>query len=183
MCKCILFLCVTNAARSQMAEGLARHTLASRVNVVSAGSEEFHGSVRVKDLPASTRFYPWLLDTRPKEWTDRYAAFIRPNLMLNFVLLVSDGKTLHHDTLYHLGIGVAYLQSLIDVYHKALTFGTHIKKPSRTTWKGTPLHQLWLTDPEGNLIEVYPRLTEAELAEKSADELPVLPVPAPARGG
>src|SRR5690606_41326258 len=56
--------------------------------------------------------YPWLLDTRPKEWTDRYAAFIRPNLMLNFVLLVSDGKTLHHDTLYHLGIGVAYLQSL-----------------------------------------------------------------------
>ena len=35
----ILFLCVANSARSQMAEGLARSLLGSKVNVRSAGSQ------------------------------------------------------------------------------------------------------------------------------------------------
>ena len=34
----ILFLCVANSARSQMAEGLARHLLGSAVTIMSAGS-------------------------------------------------------------------------------------------------------------------------------------------------
>jgi arsenate reductase (thioredoxin) len=34
----ILFLCVANSARSQMAEGLARHMLGPEVTVLSAGS-------------------------------------------------------------------------------------------------------------------------------------------------
>ncbi len=34
----ILFLCVANSARSQMAEGLARHLVGDRVHVQSAGS-------------------------------------------------------------------------------------------------------------------------------------------------
>jgi arsenate reductase (thioredoxin) len=37
--KSILFLCVANSARSQMAEGLARMVLQDRVPVMSAGSE------------------------------------------------------------------------------------------------------------------------------------------------
>jgi arsenate reductase len=37
--KSILFLCVANSARSQMAEGLARMIFGSRVSVQSAGSE------------------------------------------------------------------------------------------------------------------------------------------------
>lgn len=37
--KRILFLCVANSARSQMAEGLARHLLGDRLEVMSAGSE------------------------------------------------------------------------------------------------------------------------------------------------
>jgi arsenate reductase len=37
--KRILFLCVANSARSQMAEGLARDLLGSRVEVLSAGSQ------------------------------------------------------------------------------------------------------------------------------------------------
>lgn len=35
----LLFLCVANSARSQMAEGLARHLFGDRVSVQSAGSE------------------------------------------------------------------------------------------------------------------------------------------------
>ena len=35
----ILFLCVANSARSQMAEGLARKLFGARINVQSAGSE------------------------------------------------------------------------------------------------------------------------------------------------
>jgi catechol 2,3-dioxygenase-like lactoylglutathione lyase family enzyme len=63
--------------------------------------------VRVKDLAKSTRFYAWLLGAEPKEWTHRYSTFVRPELHTNFVLVVSDGKELHRDTLYHLGIDVA----------------------------------------------------------------------------
>ncbi|MEX2130547.1 MAG: VOC family protein [Pseudohongiellaceae bacterium] len=134
---------------------------------------EFHGSIRVGNLPQSTRFYAWLLNTWPKEWTHRYAIFIRPDLHLNFVLLVADGKTLHQDTLYHLGISVVDRESVIDAYHKAVAFGAHIEKPPRTTWKGTPLHELWLKDPDGTLIEIYARLSDTELAEKPTDEQPV----------
>ncbi|MFC4252544.1 arsenate reductase ArsC [Sinimarinibacterium flocculans] len=37
--KKMLFLCVANSARSQMAEGLARHRFGDRAEVVSAGSQ------------------------------------------------------------------------------------------------------------------------------------------------
>ena len=37
--KRILFLCVANSARSQMAEGLARRTFGNRAKVLSAGSQ------------------------------------------------------------------------------------------------------------------------------------------------
>ena len=140
-------------------------------------AQEFHGSIRVNNLPASVRFYAWLLSTWPKEWTHRYATFIRPDLMLNFVLLVSDDKDLHHDTLYHLGIGVADRAAVIEAYHQAIAFGARVEKPPRTTWKGTPLHELWLRDPDGTLIEIYARLTDAEMAAKPADEMPEYLVP------
>lgn len=130
-------------------------------------AKEFHASIRVSDLPESTRFYAWLLGMWPKDWTHRFATFIRPDLNLNFVLLVTDGQTLHHDTLYHLGIDVGSKAAVIEAYQRALKLGAQVHKPPRTTWNGTPLHELWLRDPDGNLIEVYARLTPAE-----HDEMP-----------
>lgn len=275
--KNILFLCVANSARSQMAEGLAKYYLPEGVHIISAGSEpsrlnpyavtvmaelgidisqqyakavneletdkidtvitlcaeevcpvflgavqrlhwplvdpvvdtdeteqalerfrmirdqlqqrilvlaelikmpagidsiEFHTSIRVKDLAKSTAFYSWLLNIWPKEWTHRYATFIRPDLKLNMVLVVSDDKQLNHDTLYHLGINVSNQQEVIDAYHSAIDAGLTVFKPPRTTWRGTPLHELWLTDPDDNLIEIYARLTDAELLDKPLDEQP-----------
>jgi thioredoxin type arsenate reductase len=163
----------------------ARDQIRSRIEVLQglldlpAGppSQEFHASIRVGNLPASVRFYGWLLDTWPKEWTHRYATFIRDDLKLNFVLLVADGKELHHDTLYHLGIAVADRAAVIDAYHRALAFGARIDKPPRTTWKGTPLHELWLQDPDGGLVEIYARLTDEEMKRKPADEMPEFLVP------
>jgi len=133
---------------------------------------EFHTSIRVRDLAESTRFYGWMLDTWPKEWTHRYATFLRPDLGLNLVLMVADETTLHHDTLYHLGIALPDKAAVVDAYHRAVALGAHVEKPPRTTWKGTPLHELWLTDPDGTLIEVYARLTDAEMAEMPADQAP-----------
>lgn len=163
----------------------ARDQIKGRLEILKAlmaieegpASEEFHASIRVRDLAASTRFYAWLLNTWPKEWTHRYATFIRPDLDLNFVLVVSDGKELHHDTLYHLGVGVVDKAAVIDAYDRAIAFGAPIGKPPRTTWKGTPLHELWLADPDGTLIEIYARLTDEELAAQPADESPVFLVP------
>jgi arsenate reductase (thioredoxin) len=141
----------------------ARDQIQARLEVLDAlldlpegpAAQEFHASVRVKDLAKSTRFYAWLLGAEPKEWTHRYSTFVRPELHTNFVLLVSDGRELHRDTLYHLGISVA---------DKAAVVRAH--EPPRTTWRGTPLHELWLEDPDGNLVEIYARLTPDELAEK-----------------
>ena len=162
----------------------ARDQIKARIEILNAlldtphdkleelSSKEFHASIRVNNLPQSVRFYAWLLDTWPKEWTHRYAIFIRPDLGLNFVLLVADDMQLNHDTLYHLGIGVSDKSAVIDAYKRARTFGAHIEKPPRTTWKGTPLHELWLKDPDGTLIEIYARLTEAEMYDRPTDDEP-----------
>ncbi len=100
----------------------ARDQIQTRMKVLTAlldlppgpQAQEFHSSIRVADLTRSTRFYAWLLSRWPKEWTHRYATFIREDLRLNFVLMVSDGKTLHHDTLYHLGIDVRDRAAVIE---------------------------------------------------------------------
>jgi arsenate reductase len=152
----------------------ARDRIQARLEVLEAlldvpagpQAQEFHASVRVKDLAKSTRFYAWLLGAEPQEWTHRYSTFVRPELHTNFVLLVSDGKELHHDTLYHLGIAVADKAAVVRAYQLARSAGLTVSKPPRTTWRGTPLHELWLEDPDGNLVEVYARLTADELAEK-----------------
>ncbi len=175
----------TSVAGDIVAFRTARDQIKGRIEVLAqlldlpggpAGTE-FHASIRVRDLAASTRFYGWLLNTWPKEWTHRYATYLRPDLGLNFVLVVADGKALHHDTLYHLGIALPEKAAVIDAYHRAVAFGAHVEKPPRTTWKGTPLHELWLTDPDGTLIEVYARLTDAELAAMPADQTPEYLVP------
>jgi hypothetical protein len=91
----------------------------------------------------------------------------------NFVLLVSDGKELNQDTLYHLGVDVGTRDAVIEAHRRAEAAEWPIHKPARTTWRGTPLHELWLKDPGGNLVEIYARLTDAELAEMPADQEPV----------
>ena len=135
--------------------------------------EEFHGSIRVHDLARSTAFYTWLFGVQPKEWTHRYVTFQRKDAKFNFVLLVSDGKELHHDTLYHLGMGVESKEKVLEFFQSAKENGFHIEKPARTTWRGTPLHELWLKDPDGTLIEVYARLTPEELKQMPEDKEPL----------
>lgn len=134
---------------------------------------EIHGSIRVHDLAQSSAFYTWLFGVTPCEWTHRYVIFKNLEMNLNFVLLVADGKELHLDTLYHLGIGVASKQNVIELYHSGVNNGFHIEKPPRTTWRGTPLHELWLKDPDGTLIEVYSRLTDDELSQMPEDKEPI----------
>jgi len=178
----------TSLSREQMLERFraARDQIAARIDVLAALLDvpegprptEFHVSVRVTDLARSARFYAWLLDDAPKEWTHRYATFVKPELHTNFVLVVSDGKELHHDTLYHLGIAVAGKAAVIEAFHRANGAGVEVSKPPRTTWRGTPLHELWLKDPDGNLIEIYARLESDELAAKPDDLEPVFLVPA-----
>ncbi len=130
---------------------------------------EFHASVRVTNLAKSARFYAWLFGATPKEWTHRSATFVHPELKTNFVVVVSDGKELHHDTLYHLGIAVADKAAVVRAHELAKAAGAAVHEPPRTTWRGTQLHELWLADPDGNLVQVYARLTDKELAEKPAD--------------
>ncbi len=159
---------------------VARDQIRARLQVLAAlrdvpegpDPQEFHASIRVLDLPAAARFYTWLLGVAPKEWTHRYVTFVSEALRTNFVILVDDGKELHQDTLYHLGVDVGTRAAVIDAHRRAEVAGWPIHKPARTTWRGTPLHELWLKDPGGNLVEIYARLTDAELAEMPADKEP-----------
>jgi len=159
-----------------------RDAIAQRIEVLAALRDtppplqpvEFHASIRVPDLPIAARFYSWLLGVEPKEWTHRYVTFVSEALRTNFVILVDDGKTLHQDTLFHLGIELPDRAAVIDAHHRALAAGWTLHKPARTTWRGTPLHELWLKDPGGNLIEIYARLSDAELAEMPADQEPIV---------
>jgi catechol 2,3-dioxygenase-like lactoylglutathione lyase family enzyme len=138
-----------------------RITILKSIMAIKSGpiGDEFHGSIRVHDLAKSSYFYTWLFGVEPKEWTHRYVTFVRSDTRINFVLLVSDDKELHHDTLYHLGMGVSSKDKVVEFYHSAVQNGFHIEKPPRTTWRGTPLHELWIKDPDGTLIEIYARLT------------------------
>ncbi len=160
---------------------VARDQIVARLQVLGAlrglpdgpNPQEFHASIRVPDLAQATRFYAWLLGVSPKEWTHRYVTFVSQALRTNFVLLVDDGQTLHQDTLYHLGIDVGTKEAVMEAHHGAERLGWTIHKPARTTWRGTPLHELWLKDPGGNLVEVYARLTELELRQMPEDKEPV----------
>ena len=72
-----------------------------------------------------------------------------------------------------LGMGVSTKEKVIEFYHSAVKNGFEVHNPPRTTWRGTPLHELWLKDPHGTLIEIYARLSEEELKEMPADKEPV----------
>ncbi|MEO1269071.1 MAG: VOC family protein [Myxococcota bacterium] len=160
---------------------VARDQIRARLEVLAAlrdlpegpNPQEFHVSIRVPELAAAARFYTWLLGVAPKEWTHRYVTFVSGALRTNFVILVHDGQELHHDTLYHLGIDVGTQGAVIEAHLRAEAAGWPIHKPARTTWRGTPLHELWLKDPGGNLVEIYARLTDAELDAMPADKEPV----------
>lgn len=143
-----------------------------------AEPREFHMSIRVADLGASTLFYEALFGVPPRDMTSRYTTFIVPHLALNFVLLVNDkGEALDTYSLYHLGLGVADRDAVITSYHRAVAAGATIVKPPRTTWRGLPLHELWLRDPTGYGIEIYARLTPEELAAMPDDQAPTYLVP------
>ena len=142
------------------------------------GATEFHLSLRVADLDAATGFYTAFFGIGPKDRTARYSTFIIPDLRLNFVLLVNDrGADLDTYSMYHLGLGVADKEAVIESYRRALGAGAEIVKPPRTTWRGTPLHELWLRDPTGYLIEIYARVTDAELTGMPADREPTFLAP------
>ncbi len=43
--------------------------------------------------------------------------------------------------------GVSDKAAVVESYFRAKAYGAQIGKPPRTTWRGTPLHELWLRDP------------------------------------
>lgn len=133
----------------------------------SSRSPQLGARIIASAAARSARFYIWLMETQPCEWTYRYVTFICPKLNLNSVLLASDGKELYHDTLYHFGIALADKGAVVNAYHRAGEAGWRIEKPPRAMWTGRPLHRLWLKDPDGNLIEIYARLTAEELTPAS----------------
>lgn len=76
------------------------------------------------------------------------------------------------DTWHRCRVNVNNRQEVIDAFFSAKEAGLTVFKSPRTTWKGTPLHELWLKAPDGNLIEIYARLTDIALLTKPQNEQP-----------
>jgi len=157
---------------------IARERIHKRLEILAAmrdlppsGADpsEFHLSIRTPDLAASARFYSWLFALEPSYWTDRFVVFDDARLHNRLVFLVDDGKKLHQDTMYHLGIGVSSKADVLACQERAVEAGFTIEKPARTTWRNMPLHEFWLRDPGGNLVEIYAMLNAEELAEMPED--------------
>lgn len=109
---------------------------------------------------AGSRFCRRLLNAWPREWTHRYATFIWPDLNLDVMLVVADGRELYRDTLDHLGVALPGKGAVIDACHRAVARPWRaFPEVPRTPWKGTPLDELRLGDPDGTLIEIHARLT------------------------
>jgi hypothetical protein len=47
-------------------------------------------------------------------------------------------------------------------------------RPPQPASKGTPVPELWLRDLDGELIEIFARLTDDEMTSKPVDESPVV---------
>ncbi|MDA0668169.1 MAG: VOC family protein [Planctomycetota bacterium] len=149
--------------------------LSAMRDVPPSGAEptEFHLSIRTPDLAGTARFYTWLFALEPSYWTDRFVVFDDARLKNRLVFLVDDGMQLHQDTMYHLGIGVHAKADVLACQQRAQEAGFTIETPARTTWRNMPLHEFWLRDPGGNLVEIYALLTDDELAQMPADMEPV----------
>jgi arsenate reductase (thioredoxin) len=65
----VLFLCVHNAGRSQMAAGFLRHLAEGRVEVLSGGSAPA-GSINPAAVEAMAEVGIDIADQHPKPWTD-----------------------------------------------------------------------------------------------------------------
>ena len=143
----LLFLDHPGSARSTIAEALARAVFADAVSVTSVSSE-----------PAAV---------------DPDVATVLAELGVDLPAVAS--RTVSADSvdlvvaLYHLGVDVGSREAVVDAHRRAVAAGWTLRRPARTTWRGTPLHELWLEDPGGNLVEIYARLTPVELAEMPAD--------------
>jgi arsenate reductase len=155
----------------------ARDQIQARLEVLAAlldlpegpQAQEFHASVRVKDLATSTRFYAWLLGAEPKEWTHRYSTSSGRSCARTSC---SSSPTARSCTTTRSITSGSPSPTGPPSFARSSSRGTpglKVNKPPRTTWRGTPLHELWLEDPDGNLVEIYARLTPEELAQKPED--------------
>jgi catechol 2,3-dioxygenase-like lactoylglutathione lyase family enzyme len=149
------------------------------MNMSQERTREFHFTLKVAELERSTRFYSWLLDVPPKVTSQYHSVIVDPRSSTNLVLVASKTTEGGSANLHHLGLGCESKAALLAIHRGAGEHGFEIAEAPQTTWKGTPLHQLWLRDPEGHRVEVYARLTAEELASRPTDDRPVLLVEDP----
>lgn len=136
-------------------------------------TREFHITLRVGALERSTGFYAWLLDVPPKTTSKHHSVIVDPKTSTNLVLVAAGATEGGSTNIHHLGIGCETREALLQIYRGAVERGFDVVETPQTTWKGTPLHQLWLRDPEGHRVEIYARLTAEELAARPSDDRPV----------
>jgi len=158
----------------------ARDEIKARLDVLLAlhdmpeplSASELHVSFHVDSVSRASRFYSWLLGVEPSMWTSRHVTFVHPQTHVSLMFVKRGGRrTKHRERSYDLGLEVADRDAVIQAYLRAVSSGFDIEKPPYTSWHGVPMHQMWLKDPSGNLVEIYAPLSSEELAELPDDRL------------
>ena len=103
-----------------------------------------------------------------QENSEKQLKIVREESQRSTQLLLSQIKAL--DTT------LSSLQQRMGAYENSRQH-VEVIKPPRTTWHGTPLHELWLRDPTGYQVELYARLTPDELAQMPEDKRAIFLVP------
>ena len=127
----------------------------------SLSPRELHVSIRVPHLAQGARFYSWLLGVRPKLWTHNYVSLISERLKTNFVLLIDYSADPQPNNSYHVGVELENKEALIEAQRNVKAHGGTLHRPLRTVRANINVHELWLKDPGGNLIELYARFDPA----------------------
>jgi catechol 2,3-dioxygenase-like lactoylglutathione lyase family enzyme len=125
--------------------------------------KRFHAHVRVKDIPASIRFYRELFNAEPSLSKDDYAEWMLDDPRVNFAISNRARPT----GVDHLGIQVEDHTELTEVYERLKKAGSPVIEEGETTCCYAQSEKSWIHDPQGIEWETF--LTTGESTAYGTD--------------
>jgi catechol 2,3-dioxygenase-like lactoylglutathione lyase family enzyme len=149
------------------------------VPATATAAVRFHAALNVANLDRAVQFYRALLGTKPAKHHDDYAKFELDNPPL--VLALVPSPQLPGGALNHLGLRLPDSAALVEVQRRLEEGGMPTQRQEGVECCYARQTKFWVTDPDGNLWEVY--TLHEDLDHSGFDDPPAPGPPAPAAAG